>query len=273
MLPEFQGGSYDSWGGPGYADCYKLTGPDFENVFYDSNVAQGVTIQSNYMGVGGTDWGWLPAPFMYTSYDYGAAIRRPARSARPRTPALRALQVRREQADRRLHRGRAVTGQDDAGGTARLGTPPLSPRRPGPTPTTVPSSSTCAKPMPPRPPRTTTHLALNAASDRGYTYDDTDAGAPYSGTLVHANVVNANYTGGDYDQTESLERHRGRLELSVSFNGTAVRWIAPDRTTNGGIADVLLDGKQVATVDGYTRGKLSSRFCIQTTRPCRDPHR
>jgi len=64
MLPEFQGGSYDSWGGSGYANCYALTGPDFENGFYKSNLADGVTIQSNYMGVGGTNWGWLPAPFM-----------------------------------------------------------------------------------------------------------------------------------------------------------------------------------------------------------------
>jgi beta-galactosidase len=74
FLPEFQGGSFDHWGGPGYADCYQLTGPDFENVYYKNNIAQGATMQSNYMGVGGTNWGWLPSPGLYTSYDYGAAI-------------------------------------------------------------------------------------------------------------------------------------------------------------------------------------------------------
>jgi Glycosyl hydrolases family 35/Fibronectin type III domain len=41
MLPEFQGGSYDAWGGSGYANCYALTGPSFENVFYKSNLADG----------------------------------------------------------------------------------------------------------------------------------------------------------------------------------------------------------------------------------------
>jgi beta-galactosidase GanA len=72
--PEFQGGSFDGWGGVGYADCYTMTGPDFEDVYYKNNIAQGLTIQSNYMGVGGTNWGWLPGPGVYTSYDYGSAI-------------------------------------------------------------------------------------------------------------------------------------------------------------------------------------------------------
>jgi hypothetical protein len=86
MLPEFQGGSYDSWGGSGYPNCYALTGTDFENVFYKSNLADGVTIQSNYMGLGGTNWGWLPAPFMYTSYDYGAAIQETGEIGTPSNP-------------------------------------------------------------------------------------------------------------------------------------------------------------------------------------------
>lgn len=72
--PEFQGGSIDEWGGAGAADCYTMTGSDFEDVYYKNNIAQGLTIQSNYMGVGGTNWGWLPEPDVYTSYDYGAGI-------------------------------------------------------------------------------------------------------------------------------------------------------------------------------------------------------
>jgi beta-galactosidase GanA len=72
--PEFQGGSIDEWGGAGAADCYTMTGSNFEDVYYKNNIAQGLTIQSNYMGVGGTDWGWLPDPDVYTSYDYGAGI-------------------------------------------------------------------------------------------------------------------------------------------------------------------------------------------------------
>ena len=73
-LPEFQGGSMDPWGGAGYPNCYILTGPDFENVFYKWLIAQGATMISYYMTYGGTSWGWLPFPGVYSSYDYGSAI-------------------------------------------------------------------------------------------------------------------------------------------------------------------------------------------------------
>ena len=73
-LSELQGGSYDPWGGPAYRACYALTGPDFENVFYKWMIAQGVTMMNLYMTYGGTSWGWLPFPGVYSSYDYGAAI-------------------------------------------------------------------------------------------------------------------------------------------------------------------------------------------------------
>lgn len=73
-FPEFQGGSFDPWGGPGYAACRELTGPDFERVFYESNIAQSSTMQNFYMTFGGTSWGWLAYPGVYTSYDYGAAL-------------------------------------------------------------------------------------------------------------------------------------------------------------------------------------------------------
>ena len=58
-LPKYQGGSFDAWGGAGYGDCYTMTGPQFEHFYYKNNIARGVTMQSNYMGVGGTNWGWL----------------------------------------------------------------------------------------------------------------------------------------------------------------------------------------------------------------------
>ncbi|HEU0276591.1 MAG TPA: beta-galactosidase [Rhodanobacteraceae bacterium] len=73
-FPEFQGGAFDPWGGPGYAACRKLTGPAFERVFYEANIAAGSTMQSFYMTYGGTSWGWLAFPGVYTSYDYGAPI-------------------------------------------------------------------------------------------------------------------------------------------------------------------------------------------------------
>ncbi|HEY0793723.1 MAG TPA: beta galactosidase jelly roll domain-containing protein, partial [Chthoniobacterales bacterium] len=71
---EFQGGSFDPWGGAGTLNLYKLTGPDFENVFYKSLISQGFTMMNFYMTYGGTNWGWLPEPTVYTSYEYGAAI-------------------------------------------------------------------------------------------------------------------------------------------------------------------------------------------------------
>ncbi|MFE0463418.1 beta-galactosidase, partial [Kitasatospora sp. NPDC058965] len=54
---EFQGGSFDPWGGPGYDKCRQLTGADFANVFYKNNMAVGATLQNLYMTVGGTSWG------------------------------------------------------------------------------------------------------------------------------------------------------------------------------------------------------------------------
>jgi beta-galactosidase GanA len=71
---EFQGGAFDPWGGPGYAQCAKLINDRFANVFYKENIAAGATAQNFYMLYGGTSWGWQAIPQNYTSYDYGAAI-------------------------------------------------------------------------------------------------------------------------------------------------------------------------------------------------------
>ena len=73
--PEFQGGAFDPWGGPGYDKCAQLINDQFADVFYKQNIAVGATAQSFYMTYGGTNWGWLGEPENYTSYDYGAAIR------------------------------------------------------------------------------------------------------------------------------------------------------------------------------------------------------
>ncbi|TDL23060.1 glycoside hydrolase family 35 protein [Rickenella mellea] len=72
---EFQGGSFDPWGGPGYDSCYQLLNEQFANVYYKNNYAAQVTLQSLYMTYGGTNWGNLAEPTVYTSYDYGAPIR------------------------------------------------------------------------------------------------------------------------------------------------------------------------------------------------------
>ncbi|GAB7350686.1 hypothetical protein MBLNU459_g1248t1 [Dothideomycetes sp. NU459] len=73
-LVEFQGGSFDPWGGPGFAKCATLLNNEFERVFYKNDFSFGVTIINYYMTYGGTNWGNLGHPGGYTSYDYGAAI-------------------------------------------------------------------------------------------------------------------------------------------------------------------------------------------------------
>jgi beta-galactosidase GanA len=72
---EFGGGWFDYWGSNDTYPCTAIrNGPGYQRVFYGTNIANGLTIQSFYMTFGGTSWGWLPAPVVFTSYDYGAAI-------------------------------------------------------------------------------------------------------------------------------------------------------------------------------------------------------
>lgn len=54
--------------------CAERTGTEFVNFYYRDNIAQRITILNLYMIYGGTNWGWLAAPFLGSSYDYGAAI-------------------------------------------------------------------------------------------------------------------------------------------------------------------------------------------------------
>ncbi|KFZ09594.1 hypothetical protein V501_05524 [Pseudogymnoascus sp. VKM F-4519 (FW-2642)] len=73
-INEFQGGSFDPWGGPGFDQCKILLNNEFERVFYKNNYASGVALLNIYMIYGGTNWGNLGHSGGYTSYDYGAAI-------------------------------------------------------------------------------------------------------------------------------------------------------------------------------------------------------
>jgi beta-galactosidase GanA len=79
FVPEFGGGWFDPWGGvtfggKGYAGSRQTRDSAYERRFYLTNLANGLTLHNVYMTFGGTSWGWLPAPAVYTSYDYGAAI-------------------------------------------------------------------------------------------------------------------------------------------------------------------------------------------------------
>ncbi len=88
---EFGGGWFDYWGSNGGYECNALQrGKRFQRVFYGTNLANGIAIQSFYMGFGGTSWGWLPAPVVFTSYDYGAAFSE-TREVREKAEELKAL--------------------------------------------------------------------------------------------------------------------------------------------------------------------------------------
>ncbi|MEV5983831.1 beta-galactosidase [Streptomyces sp. NPDC052051] len=79
FLAEFGGGWFDPWGGvefggKGYAESRRTRDAAYERRFYLTNLANGITAHNIYMAFGGTSWGWLPAPIVYTSYDYGAFL-------------------------------------------------------------------------------------------------------------------------------------------------------------------------------------------------------
>ncbi|KAF5354886.1 hypothetical protein D9756_005306 [Leucocoprinus leucothites] len=74
-LFEWQGGSFSYWSGPGYDDCFQLINEQFANVYYKNNYAAGASLQNLYMTYGGTNWGNMHTHTIYSSYDYGAAIR------------------------------------------------------------------------------------------------------------------------------------------------------------------------------------------------------
>ena len=50
---EFQGGSFDPWGGVGYENCETLVNEQYLRLFYKNNYAAKVTIFNIYMAFGG----------------------------------------------------------------------------------------------------------------------------------------------------------------------------------------------------------------------------
>lgn len=95
FVPEFGGGWFDPWGGAwfdgkGYPEARRTRDSAYERRFYLTNLANGLTLHNVYMAFGGTSWGWLPAPVVYTSYDYGAAIDE-ARNVTPKMAPMHQL--------------------------------------------------------------------------------------------------------------------------------------------------------------------------------------
>lgn len=58
-IVEFQGGSFDPWGGVGFNNCAALTNGQFESVFYKNDISFKVSIFNLYMTFGGSNWGNL----------------------------------------------------------------------------------------------------------------------------------------------------------------------------------------------------------------------
>ena len=236
--PEFQGGAFDPWGGPGYDKCAQLINDQFANVFYKQNIAVGVTMQSFYMTYGGTNWGWLGMPQNYTSYDYGAAIRE-TRQADPKLAEDKLIGYLTQAAAplTRTSPTRSASANPAIVDTARInpddGTQFHTLRHADSTATTT----------------DTTHLAIDLAAtpvgDETYTFDDIATALTYAGPWTHAK--NESYTRGDYQQTESFSNTAGD-SVTIPFTGTAVRWIG-SKTNNHGTAGVYLDGVLAATVD------------------------
>jgi beta-galactosidase GanA len=113
FLAEFGGGWFDYWGSNGGYECNAIQrGKRFQRVFYGTNLANGIGIQSFYMGFGGTSWGWLPAPVVFTSYDYGAAFSE-TREIRPKAEELKQL-------------GGLIESVPDLAGMIPAGTPQIS---------------------------------------------------------------------------------------------------------------------------------------------------
>ncbi|MBV8481547.1 MAG: beta-galactosidase [Verrucomicrobia bacterium] len=241
-LPEFQGGSFDPWAGAGYPDCYILTGPDFENVFYKSLIAQGATMISYYMTYGGTSWGWLPYPGVYSSYDYGSAINE-------------ARQLTGKYGEQKL------IGSFTRAVSSLAKTVPTSPNPPTDSNLTLterfdPDDQTEIYLLAHSDTTSSTveqsHITVDLSPRTGFTYDDTSSALVYQGSWTHAS--NQSWTVGDYKGTESFSDTAGD-SVSVTFSGTAIRFITP-KDSNHGIADIYLDGTLVDSVDTYAPTKL-----------------
>ena len=262
MTPEEQNGSLENWGAGGYGDCYTLTGPDFENVYYKYNIAQGITIQSDYMGAGGTNWGWLPYPQGYTSYDYGAPIRETGELGTPVDPNdIAGSKYGEDKLINDFETSVApLTKTVEVAAPVRDNAAVAAMSRANPDDRTqfiylrqASAASTAT---------TQTRLSLNLNQDGSYTYDDTSPALSYSGAWSQAGPGTAYYW--DYGQTESSSAQAG-ASVSATFNGTTVQWIG-SQNTNGGIADVYIDGTLAGSVDTYTpAGKQYQQMLFSKT--------
>jgi hypothetical protein len=76
LIPELQGGWFNHYTvNATYDDVYNYFGDFLTRTIVETALAQGSTALNLYMYYGGTNWGTLGDPDVYTSYDYSACIR------------------------------------------------------------------------------------------------------------------------------------------------------------------------------------------------------
>ncbi|MFE6195193.1 beta-galactosidase [Streptomyces sp. NPDC057838] len=116
------GGS--SFGGKGYAEARRIRDAAYERRLHLTGLAGGSTLHHVSLTYGGTSWGWLPAPTVYTSYDRGAAIDE-ARNATPKlAPSHQIGQLLRHVPDlAKLDPAKRVRATDDRIGVHHLTNP------------------------------------------------------------------------------------------------------------------------------------------------------
>jgi hypothetical protein len=74
FIAEFQGGWYDMWGERGYDYKRKFLGVEQIDIATKTALSCGASIINYFMFSGGTTYGYLGSPDVYTSYDFAAPI-------------------------------------------------------------------------------------------------------------------------------------------------------------------------------------------------------
>ncbi|MFA5089213.1 MAG: beta-galactosidase, partial [Candidatus Omnitrophota bacterium] len=74
FMAEFQGSWFDNWGGYGYDRIRGLLGTGQLDLATKGALSQRATLINYFMFCGGTTWGYLTSPDVYTSYDKGAPV-------------------------------------------------------------------------------------------------------------------------------------------------------------------------------------------------------
>lgn len=74
FVAELGGGWFDPWNGQGYDKVRQQRNAAQQNIIDKAVIGEGGKMINYYMMYGGTNWGYLAFPGVYSSYDYGAAI-------------------------------------------------------------------------------------------------------------------------------------------------------------------------------------------------------